>query len=112
MTFSPHPSQQTAVDLDGIGQGFRAIADPLRLQIIELLRTEEICVCDLCERLGVAQSKLSFHLKTLKDAKLVTARQDGRWMYYRLNFTQFARLRDYLGDFQGVPSIKPATPCS
>ena len=65
--------------------GFHALSDSLRLQIIELLKDRELCVCDLCDRLEVNQSKLSFHLKTLKEAKLIRPRQSGRWIYYSLN---------------------------
>lgn len=54
--------------------GFHALSEPLRIQVLELLRTQELCVCELCESLGVTQSKLSFHLKTLKEAGLVRAR--------------------------------------
>jgi DNA-binding transcriptional ArsR family regulator len=60
-----------------IAAGFHALSDPLRLQILELLREQELCVCDLCDRLNVTQSKLSFHLKALKDAALVRSRQEG-----------------------------------
>ncbi|MEN9231040.1 MAG: metalloregulator ArsR/SmtB family transcription factor, partial [Thermostichus sp. DG02_5_bins_236] len=48
--------------------GFHALSDPIRLQVLQLLQGQELCVCDLCEILEVSQSKLSFHLKTLRDA--------------------------------------------
>ena len=98
-------------DLSLLGTGFRALADPLRLQIIELLRNQELCVCDLCQKLEVNQSKLSFHLKNLKDAQLVLARQEGRWMYYRLNLVQFATLKTYLAEFEKLETIVPAKNC-
>ncbi|AKG22782.1 ArsR/SmtB family transcription factor [Calothrix sp. 336/3] len=91
--------------------GFHALSEPLRIQIIELLQQRELCVCDLCQLLEVSQSKLSFHLKTLKEANLVFARQEGRWIYYRLNLAQFAVLQDYLTDYCQLPSILPALPC-
>lgn len=90
--------------------GFRALSDPLRLQIIELLRSQELCVCQLCEQLDVSQSKLSFHLKNLKEANLVNARQQGRWMYYSLNLWQFAVLEEYLGEYRSL-NILPAKNC-
>ena len=58
--------------------GFHALSEPLRVQVLDLLRDQELCVCDLCEKLGVSQSKLSFHLKNLKEAELVRSRQEGR----------------------------------
>ena len=64
---------------------FHALADETRLQIIERLCEGELCVCDLTEFLRAAQSRLSFHLKTLKEAGLVQDRRDGRWVYYSLD---------------------------
>src|SRR5689334_11492218 len=64
---------------------FHALSDETRLEIVRLLSHGERCVCELQEVLGAAQSRLSFHLKILKDARLVTDRRDGRWVYYALN---------------------------
>jgi ArsR family transcriptional regulator len=80
--------------------GFHALSDPLRIKVVELLREQELCVCDLCEALEVTQSKLSFHLKTLKEAGLVSSRQEGRWIYYSLNLQQFSVLEEYLAAFK------------
>jgi ArsR family transcriptional regulator, arsenate/arsenite/antimonite-responsive transcriptional repressor len=91
--------------------GFHALSDPLRIQILDRLRTQELCVCELCETLTVTQSKLSFHLKVLKEAELVCARQEGRWIYYSLNLPQFAALEQYLVAFRCSNPITPARPC-
>lgn len=91
--------------------GFHALSEPLRVKIVDLLRENELCVCDLCEVLDVAQSKLSFHLKALRDAELVRSRQEGRWMYYSLNLPQFVVLEQYLAEFRRFSSILPARPC-
>jgi ArsR family transcriptional regulator, arsenate/arsenite/antimonite-responsive transcriptional repressor len=92
--------------------GFHALSDPLRLQVLEQLRSGEQCVCDLCEVLEVPQSKLSFHLKTLKDAGLIEGRQQGKWMYYRLNLPQFEVLEQFLTTFQTPASLaKPHQRC-
>lgn len=64
---------------------FHALSDETRLQIVELLSHGERCVCELQETLEAAQSRLSFHLKVLKDAGLITDRRDGRWTHYALN---------------------------
>lgn len=96
---------------------FHALSDPLRVQVLELLRSQELCVCDLAEQLSVtrheqvSQSKLSFHLKTLKDASLVRCRQQGRWCYYSLNLPQFVLLEQYLADSRRVSVMTPAPPC-
>ena len=94
-----------------IAAGFHALSDPLRISVLELLRKQELCVCDLCEALGVNQSKLSFHLKTLKEAGLVHSRQEGRWIYYSLNLPQFSVLEEYLADFSHNSVISSARLC-
>ena len=63
---------------------FHALSDATRLRILDLLRGGERCVCELQDALDAGQSLLSFHLKTLRDAGLVTYRKDGRWAYYGL----------------------------
>ncbi|MEC4816855.1 MAG: metalloregulator ArsR/SmtB family transcription factor [Scytonema sp. PMC 1069.18] len=96
---------------DSIAIGFHALSDPLRVSVIELLRDKELCVCDLCNFLEVTQSKLSFHLKTLKEAGLVRSRQEGRWIYYSLNLPQFVVLEQYLSEFRRYSQIMPARYC-
>src|ERR671933_2863655 len=97
---------------DTLASCFHALSDPLRIQVIELLRSQELCVCELCEHLGTTQSKLSFHLKTLKEANLVRARQEGRWIYYSLNLPQFVVLEQYLAEYRRFSPILPARQCS
>jgi ArsR family transcriptional regulator len=76
----------TALDLDRTRavQLFHALSDETRLGVLDMLRGGERCVCDLQDALGAAQSRLSFHLKVLKEAGLVTDRREGRWSYYAL----------------------------
>jgi ArsR family transcriptional regulator, arsenate/arsenite/antimonite-responsive transcriptional repressor len=64
---------------------FHALSDETRLQIIELLRKGERCVCELTDSLDAAQSRLSFHLRVLRDAGIVRDRKEGRWVYYELD---------------------------
>ncbi len=90
---------------------FKALSEPIRVEVIELLREQEMCVCDLCDRLNVAQSKLSFHLKTLKKAGLVRSRQEGRWIYYRLNLARLVELEEYLAEFRRYSPRLPARVC-
>ena len=94
-----------------IVSGFHALSDPLRIRVLELLRHQELCVCDLCEALDVNQSKLSFHLKALKEAQLLKARQEGRWIYYSLNLPQFVVLEQYLAEFRRFSSMLPPRMC-
>ena len=63
---------------------FHALSDATRLSILSMLRDGERCVCELQDELDAAQSRLSFHLKVLKDAGLVADRREGRWSHYRI----------------------------
>lgn len=102
----------TTRDSTQIWSASRALSDPLRIQILELLRSQELCVCELCEKLDVSQSKLSFHLKNLKEVNLVHSRQQGRWIYYRLNLAQFVILEQYLAEYRRFSEIIPAKTCN
>jgi ArsR family transcriptional regulator len=89
----------------------RALAEPIRLQVLQALMHGERCVCDLTSDLNLAQSKLSFHLRVLKEAGIIRARQEGRWIYYRLEPSALLQLRHWLGQLAAAcPS--PAIPCS
>jgi DNA-binding transcriptional ArsR family regulator len=68
---------------------FKALADPLRLQILKALALEDLCVCVFVELLDCDYSKLSYHLKVLKEAGLVECRPEGTFLIYRL--TEFGR---------------------
>ena len=74
----------TAVDQARAAQLFHALSDETRLGILEMLRGGERCVCDLQADLDAAQSRLSFHLKVLKEAGLVVDRREGRWSHYSI----------------------------
>jgi ArsR family transcriptional regulator, arsenate/arsenite/antimonite-responsive transcriptional repressor len=105
--------QATQTAPSTIALGFQALSEPLRIKILELLRSQELCVCDLCVQLdNISQSKLSFHLKTLKDAGLVRSRQEGRWIYYSLNLAKFVELEQYLSDYRRFSQILPVRTCA
>jgi DNA-binding transcriptional ArsR family regulator len=61
----------------------KALADENRIRILMALRDRELCVCQIIELLGLAPSTVSKHLFILKQARLIRARKDGRWMHYR-----------------------------
>jgi ArsR family transcriptional regulator len=77
---------------------FKALADPHRVRIVNLLATtdEPVCGCDLEEPLGLAQATVSFHLKKLFDAGLLDREKRGVWVYHSLNREAAARLGDVL----------------
>ncbi len=63
---------------------FRALADPTRLRLLNLIADREICVCYFVEILGISQPKISRHLAYLRRAGIAAARRQGRWIHYRL----------------------------
>jgi ArsR family transcriptional regulator, arsenate/arsenite/antimonite-responsive transcriptional repressor len=69
------------MDLEAL---FRALADPTRLRILNLMRDQEVCVCYFVEILRTSQPKISRHLAYLRRAGIVAARRSGTWMHYRI----------------------------
>jgi ArsR family transcriptional regulator len=89
-------------DYTRAAQLFHALSDEIRLEVIDLLRDGERCVCELTEALDIAQPRLSWHLRTLKDAGILTDRREGRWVYYAL-------ARDTFEEAESVLSVlKPS----
>ena len=96
-----------------------ALSDPTRLAVLEVLLRgrdeaccspadaccpDAVCVCDVEQRLGLHQSKVSYHLKELKEAGLVVETKRGRWNYYEV---QDDRLRDYAKAVLGLIGASP-----
>jgi ArsR family transcriptional regulator len=79
---------------------FHALSDETRLSIMEMLQGGERCVCELQDELSAAQSRLSFHLKVLKDAGFLLDRKEGRWVYYTLNPQAFVEAAEALAEMK------------
>jgi ArsR family transcriptional regulator, arsenate/arsenite/antimonite-responsive transcriptional repressor len=73
---------------------FKALADPARVRIVNLLATNAaaVCACEFVPALGLAQATVSHHLKKLTDAGLLEREQRGKWAYFSLNPEASARL--------------------
>ena len=100
-TLSPELSApELAGRLAEQARAFHALSDPRRMQILAVLRDGDRCVCDLQDDLGLAQSLLSFHLKTLRDAGLVTVRRSGRWAHYSLSRPTLAQVSEVIAELQ------------
>jgi ArsR family transcriptional regulator len=82
---------------------FRALADPNRVKIVNLLATtgEPVCVCELIAPLGLSQPTVSHHLKKLTEAGLLDREQRGRWAYFSLNADALRTLAA-VADLKGV----------
>ena len=74
----------------------KAISHPKRLEIIQLLREQELCVNEILEMLGLPQANLSQHLKVLRNAGVVNTRKEGKQIYYKLAHTKFVKASDLL----------------
>nr|WP_115095363.1 metalloregulator ArsR/SmtB family transcription factor [Synechococcus sp. UW106] len=101
---------QNTLSTDQSRQILKALADPIRLKVIHALAQGERCVCDLTGDLNLPQSKLSFHLKVLREAGLLTDRQSGRWIYYRLQPDVLAALEAWLAELR-LHCSQDAVPC-
>jgi ArsR family transcriptional regulator len=93
---TPSPAQATAL--------FHALSDETRLAIVGRLRQGERCVCDLTDQLDAAQSRLSFHLKVLRESGLVDCRREGRWAYYWLRPEAFDLIDQACGTLRPTPA--------
>ena len=108
-TFVQIRSPKSAARQAKVTSWFHALSDETRLEIVSMLASGERCVCDLTDALDAAQSRLSFHLKVLKDAGIVTDRRDGRWVHYSIN-------RDRLDEMEAAlrtlrPTRRAAAEC-
>jgi ArsR family transcriptional regulator len=74
-------------ELDRFSAECRACADPYRLKILYMLRDQPLCVCVIKFVLGIADSKLSYHLSVLKKAGMITGEQLGNWIIYSITET-------------------------
>lgn len=79
---------------------FHALSDETRLELLDRLKQGEQCVCELTDALQTGQSRLSFHLRVLKEAGLIHDRPEGRWMYYSLNREGLENLEDFLDELK------------
>ena len=109
------PVTTVALDTARAARLFHALSDPTRLSILEQLRDGERCVCDLQADLDAAQSRLSFHLRVLREAGLVTDRREGRWSYYAIAPEALGEVHDLAVELQpkrgALPVLRAGSCC-
>ena len=92
---------------DELAALFKAVADPVRLRLLSLIACHEggeSCVCDLLEAFDVTAPSVSYHLKILREAGLISSERRGTWVYYRVNPEVMARMSAVLApSFAAVP---------
>jgi ArsR family transcriptional regulator, arsenate/arsenite/antimonite-responsive transcriptional repressor len=74
----------------------RAIAEPIRLQILDILSNGELCACDILQNLPISQPTLSHHMKALTESGWVNARKKSTWMYYAINSDAVEKMHQYM----------------
>ena len=79
----PHPLPEELADL--IAHRFRALGEPLRIRILDLLRDQELSVSTIAERLGAGQQNVSKHLAVLVESRMLARRKEGNHVYYRIS---------------------------
>jgi len=89
--------------LEELSQIFKALSEQIRIRILNLLTTGELCVCDIMAILNISQPKASRHLAYLKHSGLVQCRREGLWMHYALKSdmdSQILKLIDFLHSYR------------
>lgn len=87
---------------------FKALGDPKRAMILDMLACGELCACMILGRFAMSQSTLSHHMKLLCGSGLVRGRREGKWMYYSLDIKTINLAKEYLG---AIASHKASCVC-
>lgn len=96
----------------------KALSDPNRVKMMKILQSRPLCVCEIKEALGIAQSTASKHLKILEDAELVKSFKDGLWVNYSLadgsgspySASMIGALRHWLDDESKIKELRQILP--
>jgi ArsR family transcriptional regulator, arsenate/arsenite/antimonite-responsive transcriptional repressor len=108
--------REMPVDDSKLVAGLRALGDPTRMAIFQMLRQREHCNCEMVAALGVPPNLISHHLRVLRETGLLRARRhptDARWVYYSIDAPAAAQLAMALAALLSTPSQAPAPafPC-
>lgn len=95
----------SADSVAGLTETFRALGDPTRVRILDVLSHGELCVCDLAAVLSLSQSAVSHQLRLLRSLRLVRARREGRMVFYALDDRHVVDLVQ-----QGLRHVEEAAP--
>lgn len=90
---------------------FKAFCDENRLLILDMLKDGEKCACVLLEKLNIAQSTLSHHMKILVDSSIVSARKNGKWTYYSLSLDHLQYAISFLETLKKTPIDNSSCVC-
>ena len=89
----------------------KALSDPNRLRIIQLLTYGEQCGCELLDQMQISQSTLSHHMKMLEDSGLVSSVRKGKWSHYSLNRDRWTAFRGYIESIRDAGEERDGSRC-
>ncbi len=91
------------VDAEKLANIFKALGNPVRLQIVELLSryAGQVCVCDIEDQFNLSQPTISHHLKVLRQAQIIDGEQQGLWVHYFLRMETLDTLRTIMDAIYG-----------
>lgn len=98
--------------MTSIHEQFKALGDPIRLDIVTMLAGKELCVCEIIAAFRVSQPTISHHLRVLREADLVLDRKEGKWIYYRLNDAAIAAVALFLAPLRTDGEVQRSNACS
>ena len=97
-------AQPSTGDLTELSSLLGVMADPTRLRIVAALEAAELCVCDLSATIGISESAISHHLRSMRDLKVVRPRREGRLVFYSLDdehvMSIYREAREHVGHHQ------------
>ena len=99
------------MELNQVSLICKALSDPNRLRIVQLLTYGEQCACELLEQMQITQSTLSHHMKTLENSGLVSSVRKGKWSHYSLNRDQWAAFRGYVESIRDAGEERDESGC-
>jgi ArsR family transcriptional regulator, arsenate/arsenite/antimonite-responsive transcriptional repressor len=89
----------------------KALSDPNRLQIIEMITSQERCACKLLEHFNISQPTLSHHMRILSDCNLIQTRKDGKWSHYSMNIATMEAFKNYVDLMYEAALASASTVC-
>ena len=101
------------MDEQGLVQCLRALSDPTRLSVFDMLMEGVQCNCEIADRLGLSLSLISHHTRVLREAGLVRSERDpddARWIYYSVDREALAALKEAIGHLLDPDRIRPRQP--
>lgn len=93
------------MDYSDTARLFKALSDPIRVEVLTMLTVEKRCACQMLERFHVTQPTLSHHMGVLVESGLVVSERRGKWIFYGVDPDAVARMKDYL---DAIGSVAPA----